>query len=88
MSNPIEFSETYLVQVGELTLKGGNIKDFEKRILEFIQEIKEKYEDKTPLVVAHGGVAKLLIANFRKMPETKNLVEIDVKNCEILEFNI
>ena len=67
---------------------GENIKDFEKRILEFIQEIKEKYEDKTPLVVAHGGVAKLLIANFRKMPETKNLVEIDVKNCEILEFNI
>ena len=67
---------------------GENIRDFEKRILEFIQEIKQKYKDKTILVVAHGGVAKLLIANFCGMPESKNLIEIDVKNCEILEFDI
>lgn len=67
---------------------GENIKDFEKRILEFIQEIKEKYQDKTLLVVAHGGVAKILIANLCNMPDSKNLVEIEVKNCEILEFEI
>lgn len=67
---------------------GENLHDFEKRILEFIKEIKQKYDDKTILVVAHGGVAKLLIANFYGMPESKNLVEIDVKNCEILEFDI
>lgn len=67
---------------------GENIKDFEKRILEFIKEIKEKYNDKKILVVAHGGVAKILIANLRDMPESKNLVEIEVKNCEILEFEI
>ena len=65
-----------------------SIKDFEKRILEFIQEIKEKYQDKTLLVVAHGGVAKILIANLCNMPDSKNLVEIEVKNCEILEFEI
>lgn len=67
---------------------GERIKDFEKRILEFIQEIKQKYSDKTILVVAHGGVAKLLIANLWGMPESKNLVEISVKNCEVLEFEI
>ena len=42
MSNPIEFSETYLVQVGELTLKGGNIKDFEKRLVQNLQLYIEK----------------------------------------------
>ena len=29
----IIFSETYLVQLGELTLKGSNIKEFEKRLV-------------------------------------------------------
>ena len=32
-TNKIQFSETYLVQLGELTLKGGNIKEFEKRLV-------------------------------------------------------
>ena len=31
------FSETYLVQLGELTLKGSNIKEFEKRLVHNVQ---------------------------------------------------
>lgn len=42
MSKAIDFSETYLVQVGELTLKGGNIKDFEKRLVQNLQLYLEK----------------------------------------------
>lgn len=67
---------------------GEKIQEFEKRILEFIKEIKQKYSDKTILIVAHGGVAKLLIANLCGMPESKNVSEIKVDNCEILEFEI
>lgn len=81
-NNIWDYELNYNIQGGE------NLHDFEKRILEFIQEIKQKYNDKTILVVAHGGVAKLLIANFWGMPESRNLIEIDVKNCEILEFEI
>lgn len=67
---------------------GENIQNFEKRIIEFIKEIKQKYNDKTILLVAHGGVAKILIANLINMPESKNVNEIKVDNCEILEFEI
>lgn len=42
MADKIEFTETYLIQVGELTLKGGNLKDFEKRLVQNLQLYLEK----------------------------------------------
>lgn len=67
---------------------GENIRDFEKRILEFFEEIKQKYSDKTILIVAHGGVAKIIKAHFYGIPKSRNLSEIQTKNCEIIEIEI
>lgn len=67
---------------------GENIRDFEKRILEFFEEIKQKYSDKTALIVAHGGVAKIIKSHFYGMPKSRNLSEIQTKNCEIIEIEI
>ena len=68
--------------------KGENLHDFEKRILEFLKETKQKYDDKTILIVAHGGVAKVLKVYLYGMPESKNLSEIRVENCEVIEAEI
>ena len=68
--------------------KGESIKEFEKRILEFVNEIKQKYPNKTILIVAHGGVAKILKMNLYGMPKSQNLSEIGMKNCEIIEAEI
>ena len=68
--------------------EGESIKEFEKRILEFLKEIKEKYADKTILIVAHGGVAKIIKAHLYGMPEDQNLDNIKMNNCEILEADI
>lgn len=62
--------------------------DFEKRILDFLNDIKKKYEGKTVLIVAHGGVAKVLKAHLYGMPESNNLSEIGMKNCEIIEAEL
>lgn len=67
---------------------GENLHDFEKRILEFLEEIKQKYFDKTVLIVAHGGVAKIIKAHLYGMLESKNISEIEMKNCEIIEADI
>lgn len=67
---------------------GENLHDFEKRILDFFEDIKQKYADKTVLIVAHGGVAKVIKAHLYGMPESKNLSEIKMKNCEIIEAEI
>ena len=67
---------------------GENIHDFEKRILEFFNEIKLKYVDKTVLIVAHGGIAKVIKLHLYGMPESNNLSEIGMKNCEIIEAEL
>lgn len=68
--------------------EGENLYDFEKRILDFFKDIKQKYADKTVLIVAHGGVAKVIKAHLYGMPESKNLSEIKMQNCEIIEADI
>ena len=67
---------------------GENLHDFEKRIDEFFDDIKEKYHDKSVLIVAHGGIAKVIKAHLYGMPESQNLAEISMNNCEIIEFEI
>ena len=62
--------------------------DFEKRIDEFFDDIKEKYHDKSVLIVAHGGIAKVIKAHLYGMPESQNLAEISMNNCEIIETEI
>ena len=67
---------------------GENLHDFEKRIIEFLKEAKQKYNEKTVLIVAHGGVAKVVKAYLSGMPESKDLSEIRIENCEIIEAEI
>ena len=67
---------------------GENLHDFEKRIDEFFDYIKEKYHDKSVLIVAHGGIAKVIKAHLYGMPESQNLAEISMNNCEIIETEI
>ena len=67
---------------------GENLHDFEKRIDEFFDDIKEKYHDKSVLIVAHGGIAKVIKAHLYGMPESQNLAEISMNNCEIIDAEI
>ena len=67
---------------------GESLHDFEKRILDFFEDLKKKYSDKTVLIVAHGGVAKVIKAHLYGMPEGKNLSGVKMENCEIIETEI
>lgn len=68
--------------------EGESVKEFEKRILDFLNDIKNKYSDKTILIVAHGGVAKIIKKYLYGMPKEENLSNYDMKNCEIIEADI
>lgn len=67
---------------------GESLSEFEQRILDFIQDIKKKYNDKTILIVAHGGVAKVIKAYLYGKPKSENLDDYGMKNCEIIEAEI
>lgn len=64
------------------------VQDFCKRVYEFLDEVKEKYKDKTILLVTHGGVSRPIESycmhrSIETVNETKGL-----KNCEIKKYEI
>ena len=73
-----------------MNLEGGeDLHEFNERIQEFIKDLKERYSEyESVLIVAHGGIAKILKAYLYGMPESNQLDEIEMKNCEIIEAEI
>ncbi len=66
---------------------GETIFDFDKRVGEALDELKEKYTDKTVLLVAHGMVSRMLNRriNGLQFGEANNFL---LKNCDYIKYNI
>ena len=59
-----------------------------KRVYEFLDDIKEKYKDKTVLVVTHSGISKVVECYFNGIPEDGNLEVLSLKNCEVRKYDL
>lgn len=57
------------------------------RIKNFLDEILPKYSGKNILLVAHGGVGRMVYYYFNGIPKNNNFGEISINNAEILKFN-
>lgn len=68
--------------------KAESISHIFNRVYSFLDEIKEKYKDKTILLVTHEGVTKVINCYFNGVPEDGNLQVLGLKNCEIKEYDL
>ena len=68
--------------------RAENIQEFFKRIYSFLDEIKEKYKGKNVLLVTHGGVSIPVNCYFNGIPEDDDLLNLVLKNCDYLEYEI
>ncbi len=59
-----------------------------KRLYEFLDEIKEKYKDKSVLIVSHGGLSSAVKYYIAGEKISKNYRFDIIKNCEIIEGDI
>lgn len=66
---------------------GESYLDVCARVYAFINEIREKYPDKTILVVAHGGMSRVFHSYFHDM-ENEEFVTYGLDNCEVAEYEI
>ena len=57
-------------------------------IIDFIKDIKSKYDGKNILVVAHNGVISVLSCMLEGIPKDNNFENCGIKNGDIKEFII
>lgn len=66
--------------------KAENIKDFFKRVYDFLDSIKKEYSEKRILIVAHGGISIPVKCYFEGIPNTETLLPLCLKNCEVARY--
>lgn len=65
-----------------------SVQDLFARASSFLEFIKEKYPDKTILIVSHGATIRALHYVITGYNENTNFLEKKVPNCCILKYNI
>ena len=64
------------------------IQDLFKRVNSFKNEIKEKYSDKTILIVSHGATVRALHFALTSYKEDEDFLKFDVPNCAIFKYDL
>lgn len=64
------------------------VQDFMKRVSEFIEDMRFKYEGKNVLVATHSAVVRAMHYAINGIPEDGDLSKIDIPNLRIIEYEI
>lgn len=64
------------------------IQDLFKRLDSFLRELKQKYDDKTILIVSHGATVRALHYVISTYTEDEDFLSFDVPNCKIFEYTL
>lgn len=66
--------------------KAENIKDFFERVYKFLDSIKNEYDGKRVLIVAHGGISIPVKCYFEGIPNIETLLPLCLENCEVAKY--
>ena len=58
------------------------------RISSLLNDILEKYNDKTVMIVTHSGITRVLYYYFNGFPEDGDLTEYESTNCSFEEYEL
>ena len=64
------------------------VQDLMFRITEFIEDLRNKYDDKKVLVVAHSAILRAIHYAINGIPEDGDLLKIEIPNLRIIEYDI
>lgn len=65
-----------------------SVQDLFKRCKSFIDDLKNKYSNKTVLVVSHGATVRALNYVINGFNEDDDLLKLDVPNCAVFKYEI
>lgn len=75
------------VQFGHIYPEGESWLKVVQRVYNFLDDIKEKYKDKSVMVISHGGVCRVINSNFNSLSNDK-FFEFNLDNCKVLEYEL
>lgn len=64
------------------------VQDLMFRITEFIEDLRNKYENKKVLVVAHSAILRAIHYAINGIPEDGDLLKIEIPNLRIIEYEL
>ena len=67
--------------------KAENIKDFFRRVYNFLDNIKNEYDGKRILIVSHAGISIPVKCYFEGIPNAETLLPLCLGNCEVARYS-
>ena len=67
--------------------KAENIKDFFRRVYNFLDNIKNEYDGKWILIVSHAGISIPVKCYFEGIPNAETLLPLCLGNCEVAKYS-
>ena len=82
----MDFGEFWDIELNKKYEKAESVVDFQNRVFEFLDEIKE-LKDENILIVAHGGVGSSIKRYFYGYPKDANLLGPVIPNAHAITFD-
>lgn len=73
------------VQFGYVYPEGESLLKVVQRVYNFLDDIKDRYSDKTVMVISHGGVCRVINSYFESLTNEK-FFEFNLGNCNVLKY--
>ncbi len=85
----MDFDELWNYKLNKKYENVESVGELFERVNRFLNNIQEKYQDKTVLLVTHGGIAVPIRAYFEGIPEGMEILKgLGIENCEVLEYEV
>lgn len=75
------------VQFGYVYPEGESLLKVVQRVYNFLDEIKETHQDKNVLVIAHGGVCRVINSYFESL-NNEDFFQFNLGNCKLLTYDL
>ncbi len=84
-----DFEEIWNYKLNKQYKDAESVGDLFTRVQGFLNKIKEEYNDKTVLLVTHGGVTVPIRATLEGIPNGMEVLRnLGIENCEIKRYDI
>lgn len=84
----IDLHDYWNIKLNKQYEKAECVKHIFDRVDSLIREIKNKYKDKTVLLVTHSGICRILYYYFNGIPEDGDLTEYESTNCSVERYEL